>query len=304
LRGGDFLAKNIMIQGTASSVGKSVLTAILCRILKQDGYSVAPFKSQNMSSNSIIIKDNREIAIAQAIQAEAAMIEPNESMNPILLKPMSDVGSLVVLNGLPYKIMSASEYYKMKPELKRVIKEAYNKLAQCYDVIVIEGAGSPAEINLRDNDVVNMGLAELVDAPVILIGDIDRGGVFASIYGTIMLMPESERNRIKGFIINKFRGDVELLQPGIKMIEELVGKPCLGVVPYMKVNLEEEDSLIVKSDYKEWQNSTMSMEMKLEDIDLSLQQEYKKLRNKEFERLAHIVRNSVDIDKIKEIMRL
>ncbi len=293
-----------MIQGTASSVGKSVLTAILCRILKQDGYSVAPFKSQNMSSNSILIKDNKEIAIAQAIQAEAAMIEPNESMNPILLKPMSDIGSLVVLNGLPHKIMTASEYHKLKPQLKWIIKEAYNKLAQCFDIIVIEGAGSPAEINLRDNDIVNMGLAELVDAPVILIGDIDRGGVFASIYGTLMLMPESERNRVKGFIINKFRGDVELLKPGIKMIEELVNKPCLGVIPYMQVDLEEEDSLIVKSDYKEWQNPTMSMDLKQEDIGLDLQQEYKELRNNEFERLAHIVRDSIDIDKIKEIMRL
>nr|WP_083605496.1 cobyric acid synthase [Proteiniborus sp. DW1] len=293
-----------MLQGTASSVGKSILTAILCRILKQDGYSVAPFKSQNMSSKSILIEDNKEISIAQAIQAEAAMIEPNESMNPILLKPMSDIGSLVVLNGLPYKVMTASEYHKMKLELKWAIKEAYNKLAQRFDIIVIEGAGSPAEINLRDNDIVNMGLAELVDAPVILIGDIDRGGVFASIYGTLMLMPERERNRVKGFIINKFRGDVELLKPGIKMIEELVDKPCFGVVPYMQVDLEEEDSLIVKNDYKEWQNPTMSMDMKQEEPSLNLQREYRELRNREFERLAHIVRNSIDIDKIKEIMRL
>lgn len=232
-----------MIQGTASSVGKSVLTAVLCRIFKQDGYDVAPFKSQNMSSNSIYIEDNKEISIAQAIQAEAAMIEPNENMNPILLKPMSDIGSLVILNGLHYRIMTASEYHRKKPELKTLIKEAYNKLAQSFEIIVIEGAGSPAEINLRNNDIVNMGLAELVDAPVILVGDIDRGGVFASIYGTLMLMPEDERNRVKGFIINKFRGDVELLKSGIKMIEELVDKPCLGVVPYMQVDLEEEDSL-------------------------------------------------------------
>lgn len=291
-----------MLQGTASSVGKSILTATLCRILKQDGYKVAPFKSQNMSSKSINTKDNKEISIAQAMQAEAAMIQPTENMNPILLKPMSDIGSLVVLNGVPYKNMTASEYHSKKTELKGIVKEAYDKLASSFDAIVIEGAGSPAEINLRENDIVNMGLAELVDAPVILVGDIDRGGVFASIYGTIMLMSESERKRIKGFIINKFRGDVELLKPGIKMIEELVNKPCLGIVPYMQVNLEEEDSLVTKNDYNEGQKTVQSLSMNQEGTSLSLQQEIRELRNKEFERLADTARKSVDIEKIKEIM--
>ncbi|MFA5523118.1 MAG: cobyric acid synthase [Tissierellales bacterium] len=298
------MTKNIMLQGTASSVGKSILTAALCRILKQDGYNVAPFKSQNMSSKSILTKDNKEISIAQAFQAEAAMIEPTESMNPILLKPTSDIGSIVVLNGEPYLKMSASEYHKIKTSLKSLIKESYHRLASSSDVIVIEGAGSPAEINLRENDIVNMGLAELVDAPVILIGDIDRGGVFASIYGTIMLMSESERNRIKGFIINKFRGDVELLKPGIKMIEELVNKPCLGIVPYMYIDLEEEDSLVIKNvqDVKRDTNKTLGN--KQENTCLNLHQEFKELRNKEFEKLADIVRKNVDIEKIKEIMEL
>lgn len=293
-----------MLQGTASSVGKSILTAALCRVLKQDGYSVAPFKSQNMSSKSILTKDNKEISIAQAIQAEAAMIEPNERMNPILLKPMSDVGSLVVLNGEPYKSMTASEYHNKKTQLKGLIKEAYSKLASSFDTIVIEGAGSPAEINLRENDIVNMGLAELVDAPVVLIGDIDRGGVFASIYGTIMLMSEDERNRIKGFIINKFRGDVELLKPGIKMIEELIDKPCLGVVPYINIDLEEEDSLGARNDYIDISKLTMSMSMEQEMTSLKRWQEIKELRNIEFERLADTFRNSVDIERIKEIMGL
>lgn len=291
-----------MLQGTASSVGKSILTAALCRILKQDGHKVAPFKSQNMSSKSIFTKNNKEISIAQAIQAEAAMIEPTENMNPILLKPVSDIGSLVVLNGVPYKNMTASEYHKKKPELKSIIKGAYDKLASTFDTIVIEGAGSPAEINLRENDIVNMGLAELVDAPVILIGDIDRGGVFASIYGTIMLMSETERKRIKGFIINKFRGDLELLKPGIKMIEELVNKPCLGVVPYIHIDLEEEDSLVIKNDYSSPQKPTLSMSMKQENLSLNLQEELNEQRNKEFERLAETVRNSLDIKKIKETM--
>ncbi|WIV11820.1 cobyric acid synthase [Proteiniborus sp. MB09-C3] len=298
------MAKNIMFQGTASSVGKSILTATLCRVLKQDGCNVAPFKSQNMSSKSTLTKNNKEISIAQAIQAEAAMIEPDENMNPILLKPMSDIGSLVVLNGEPYKNMTASEYHNEKTELKGLIKEAYDRLASSFDTIVIEGAGSPAEINLRENDIVNMGLAELVDAPVILIGDIDRGGVFASIYGTIMLMSEDEKNRIKGFIINKFRGDLELLKPGIKMIEELVNKPCLGVVPYMNIDLEEEDSLVVKNDYNIAQKPIQLLSMKQEDASLNLQQEFKELRNKEFERLADTFRNNVDIEKIKEIMGL
>lgn len=233
----------IMFQGTASSVGKSIITAAFCRLFKQDGYKVAPFKSQNMALNAFVTSNGSEIGRAQAVQAEAAMVEPMTEMNPILLKPTSDVGSQVILNGVLYKNMTASEYHSYKTELKDAVNKAYNKLDSSFDIVVIEGAGSPAEINLRENDIVNMGLAELIDTPVILIGDIDRGGVFASIYGTIMLMTEQEKERIKGFIINKFRGDVAILNPGIKMLEELVKKPCLGVIPYMKLNIDDEDSV-------------------------------------------------------------
>ncbi len=237
-----------MVQGTASSVGKSLITAALCRILKEDGYNVAPYKSQNMALNSYITRDGKEMGRAQVVQAEAAMIEPMVEMNPILLKPTSDVGSQVIINGEVYANTNAKEYYKLKPKFKGIVKEAYDKLNNTFDAIVIEGAGSPAEINLRENDIVNMGLAELVDSPVILVGDIDRGGVFAAIYGTIMLLEAEERERIKGFIINKFRGDVELLRPGIKMIEEKIKKPCLGVIPYMSINIDDEDSVTTRFD--------------------------------------------------------
>ncbi|MEG0494726.1 MAG: cobyric acid synthase [Eubacterium sp.] len=235
--------KNIMFQGTGSSVGKSLLTAGICRILNNKGYSVAPYKSQNMALNSYITLDGKEMGRAQVVQAECARIEPSVEMNPVLLKPNSDVGCQVILNGKAEFNMNAVEYHAHKAKLTDVVMDAYNKLAETHEIIAIEGAGSPAEINLRDNDIVNMGLAEMVDAPVILIGDIDRGGVFASIYGTIKLLEPNEQARIKGFIINKFRGDVELLKPGITMIEEKVGVPCLGVVPYERLVIDDEDSV-------------------------------------------------------------
>lgn len=241
-------AKNIMFQGTGSSVGKSLLTAAVCRILNNKGYSVAPYKSQNMALNSYITLDGKEMGRAQVVQAECARIEPLVEMNPVLLKPNSDVGCQVILNGKAEFNMNAVEYHAHKAKLVDVVTEAYDKLAQNHDIIAIEGAGSPAEINLRDNDIVNMGLAELVDAPVILIGDIDRGGVFASIYGTIKLLAPEEQARIKGFIINKFRGDVELLKPGIEMIEEKVGVPCLGVIPYERLVIDDEDSVTERFD--------------------------------------------------------
>lgn len=232
-----------MFQGTASSVGKSIISAAFCRIFKDQGFDVAPFKSQNMALNSYVTIDGKEMGRAQAVQAEAARISPTVEMNPILLKPTSDVGSQVIINGKVYKNLKAMEYFKMKVEFKEVVMEAYNRLDSGFEVIVIEGAGSPAEINLRENDIVNMGLAEMVDSPVILIGDIDSGGVFASLYGTIMLLSKEERARIKGFLINKFRGDVEILKPGIKMIEEKINKPCLGVIPYMDLQIDDEDSV-------------------------------------------------------------
>lgn len=242
------MAKNIMFQGTGSSVGKSLLTAALCRILNDEGYKVAPFKSQNMALNSFITNDGKEMGRAQVVQAEAARVEPNVNMNPILLKPTSHVGSQVVLRGEVYSNMKAMDYYRNKNEFKPVIMECYNELDKNFDAIVLEGAGSPAEINLRENDIVNMGMAEMVDAPVILIGDIDKGGVFASIYGTVEILEKEESDRIKGFIINKFRGDVDILMPGIKMLEEKVKRPCLGVVPYAELNIEDEDSYTTRFD--------------------------------------------------------
>ncbi len=236
-------AKRIMVQGTMSGAGKSLLCTALCRIFRQDGFRVAPFKSQNMALNSYVTRDGLELGRAQAAQAEAAGVEPDARMNPILLKPSSDVGSQVIVNGLARGNMTAAEYFACKKTLLPEIKAAYESLAAGNDVVVIEGAGSPAEINLRENDIVNMGLAELVNAPVLLAGDIDRGGVFAQLYGTVMLLSEAERARIKGLVVNKFRGDAELLRPGLRQLEDLTGIPVLGVVPYLRVEIDDEDSL-------------------------------------------------------------
>ena len=241
-------AKCIMVQGTMSGAGKSLLCAALCRIFAQDGYRVAPFKSQNMALNSFVTRDGLEMGRAQVVQAQAAGIEPDVRMNPILLKPSSDVGSQVIVNGEVRGQMSAAAYFKMKRALIPEILSAYNSLAETVDIIVIEGAGSPAEINLKADDIVNMGLARLVDAPVLLAGDIDRGGVFAQLYGTVALLEPEERARIKGLLINKFRGDVEILRPGLAMLEEKTQLPVLGVVPYLKVDIEDEDSLSTRLD--------------------------------------------------------
>lgn len=237
------MAKAIMVQGTMSNVGKSLIAAGLCRIFKQDGYRVAPFKSQNMALNSYITKENLEMGRAQVVQAMAAGIEPSVLMNPILLKPTTDMGSQVIVMGEVQGNMKAMDYFKKKKEYLPVIKEAYEKLAEGNDIIVIEGAGSPAEINLKQDDIVNMGMAEIADAPVLLVGDIDRGGVFAQLVGTVMLLEKEEQDRIKGLIINKFRGDVRILEPGLDQIFEKCGKKVLGVVPYMDVDIEDEDSL-------------------------------------------------------------
>lgn len=237
------MAKAIMVQGTMSNSGKSFLTAGLCRVLMQDGYKVAPFKSQNMALNSYITKDGLEIGRAQAMQAEACGIEPTVDMNPILLKPTSHVGSQVIVNGEVRGNMKAMDYYRDKKQLRADVMEAYNRLDQAYDIIVIEGAGSPAEINLRENDIVNMGMAKMAKAPVLLVGDIDRGGVFAALYGTVKLLEEEEQAIIKGLVINKFRGDVEILKPGLRMIEERLDIPVLGVVPMEQLDIDDEDSL-------------------------------------------------------------
>ncbi len=237
------MAKNLMIQGTMSNAGKSLLTAGILRILKQDGYQVAPFKSQNMALNSFITADGLEMGRAQVMQAEAAGIEPDVRMNPILLKPTSDVGSQVIVNGIAQGNQKAKEYFAKKKELIPTILSAYRELEKMADIIVIEGAGSPAEINLKQNDIVNMGLAKMVDAPVLLVGDIDRGGVFAQLFGTVMLLEPEERMRIKGLMINKFRGDKTILDPGVEQIEQLCKIPMVGVIPYMNVDIEDEDSL-------------------------------------------------------------
>ena len=237
------MAKNIMIQGTMSNAGKSLLAAGLCRVLRQEGLRVAPFKSQNMALNSFITAAGGEMGRAQVVQAEAAGIAPDVRMNPILLKPTTDRGSQVIVWGRALGNMDAAAYYRRKKEFIPAVLEAYESLAAEYDVIVIEGAGSPAEINLKADDIVNMGLAKLVDAPVLLAGDIDRGGVFAQLYGTVALLEPEERQRIKGLIINKFRGDPAILRPGLGDLERLCGIPVAGVIPYLHVDIDYEDSL-------------------------------------------------------------
>ena len=232
-----------MIQGTASNAGKSLLAAGLCRIFKQDGYRTAPFKSQNMALNSFITREGLEMGRAQVMQAEAAGIEPDVRMNPILLKPTGDMASQVIVNGEVRGNYAAKDYFRDKTALIPEVKKAYESLAAEYDIIVIEGAGSPAEINLKRDDIVNMGMAKLAKAPVLLVGDIDRGGVFASLAGTMLLLDPDEKALVKGTVINKFRGDLSILELGLRTLEELTGVPVLGVVPYLTLAVDDEDSL-------------------------------------------------------------
>ncbi|MFC4596652.1 cobyric acid synthase [Cohnella hongkongensis] len=249
VRGGTGRAKAVsrvlMIQGTASDVGKSVLTAALCRIFAQDGWSVAPFKSQNMSLNSYVTADGKEIGRAQGMQADACGVAATTDMNPILLKPSSDRTSQVVVHGKPYRTMDAFSYRsEYLAEAGAIAREALERLRSKYEIVVMEGAGSPAEINLKDRDIVNMRMAAWADSPVLLVADIDRGGVFAALVGTLELLEPEERDRVRGFVINKFRGDVELLRPGLEWLERRTGKPVVGVVPYLAdLRLEAEDSL-------------------------------------------------------------
>jgi adenosylcobyric acid synthase len=236
--------KALMIQGTASNVGKSIVTTAFCRIFADMGIKVAPFKAQNMALNSFVTTKGFEIGRAQAVQAEAAGIEPTVEMNPILLKPTTDSGSQVIVMGRPVGNYTARKYYAMKERSLGIIREAYNTLCERFDLLVIEGAGSPAEINLMEQDIVNMRTAEMADAPVILVSDIDRGGVFASLLGTLELLPDPQRERVKGLLINKFRGDVTLFQSGIGEIERRSNKPVVGVLPWVSdLRIEEEDSV-------------------------------------------------------------
>lgn len=274
----------IMIQGTTSSAGKSIMVTALCRIFSNAGFRVVPFKSQNMSSKYYVLDGGKKISTAQALQAIAARVEPDVKMNPVLLIPNSDMGSEVIVNGESRGHMEARRYFEYKNSLRSEIRKIFLELEKCYDIVVIEGAGSPAEINLKENDIVNMGMAKMADSKVFLVADIDRGGVFASLYGTYMLLEEEERKRIKGFIINKFRGDKSLLTSGIQMIEDLTGIPVVGVIPYMHIELADEDSLV---DYAKKCNTEVQT---LEDME------------RELDRLAEVVLAHLNMNAVYSAM--
>lgn len=274
----------IMIQGTTSSAGKSMTAMALCRIFTEDGYNVYPFKSQNMSREYSFTPEGKKISVAQAIQAVAAGKKPQVNMNPILLVPDTNTGSQVIVQGQEMGLMEAREYFNYRKTLKKSIMETYEKIQNENDIVVIEGAGSPAEINLLQDDIVNMGMAEMADAPVLLVTDIDRGGAFAALYGTVMLLEPEERNRIKGMIINKFRGDKTLLDPGIEMIQDKLGIPVVGVVPYTVMDIADEDSIIEGKEKSEFD---------IEDIE--------RLES-EIDRFSQVVRESLDMDYIYSLV--
>ena len=279
------LAKTLMIQGTASSVGKSILVTALCRIFRQDGLHVAPFKSQNMTLNSSVTGRGEEMGRAQMVQAEAAGVEPDINMNPILLKPGADSRVQVVVLGKPAMTVTAGEYGRHANKLLSLAGESLARLRSAYDVIVIEGAGSPAEINIKANEIVNMRIAKLAEASVLLVGDIDKGGVFASLIGTLALLDEVERDIIKGLIINKFRGDIALLQPGLDYLESYTSKPVIGVMPYYHdILIPEEDSALVSNE----KPPCLPLPGRLEQYD----------------RLADIVRSSLNMKLVYEICGL
>lgn len=276
----------IMVQGATSSAGKSLLCTGLCRYFYKKGLKVFPFKSQNMSRNAFVDEDGHKIATAQVQQAFACNRKPDVKMNPVLLIPKTDVGSTVVLFGEEFKDMKAREYFEYKKELLPIIEKTFAEIESENDIVVVEGAGSPAEINLRENDIVNMGLAELVDLPVILVADIDRGGVFASLYGTVMLLSENERKRIKGLVINKFRGDKTLLDSGIEQIEKLTGIPVIGTIPYVKLNIPDEDSLV---DYDKPANHGG---VSREELEI------------EFDKLMNAIAENMDMKLVEEVAGL
>jgi len=259
------LARALMIQGTGSHAGKSLLVTAFCRIFKQMGYRVAPFKAQNMALNSFITKEGGEMGRAQVVQAEAAGVTPSVDMNPVLIKPQSDIGAQVIIQGKVVGNYSAVEYHSYKKEAIKIVKESYKRLAKKFDLILIEGAGSPAEINLKRHDIVNMRVAQMADAPVLIVSDIDRGGVFASLIGTMELLTTSEKKRVKGFIINKFRGDLNLLKPGLAFIKRKTGIKVLGVIPFIKdIYIQDEDSVSLEKKF------TMNTNGKLDIAVLNL----------------------------------
>ncbi|QQS86750.1 cobyric acid synthase [Fusobacterium canifelinum] len=257
---------NLMVVGTSSGAGKSLFVTALCRIFYKDKYKVSPFKSQNMALNSYITKDGKEMGRAQVVQAEASGLEPDVNMNPILLKPSTMNKIQIIVCGKSIGNMSGVEYNQYKKNLIPILKETYSKIEDKNDIVVIEGAGSPAEINIKEEDISNFAMARIADAPVILVADIDRGGVFASIYGTIMLLKEEDRKRIKGIVINKFRGNKEVLKSGFEIIENLTGVKTLGVIPYTDIDIEDEDSLTEK--YKSFKLNKNSNKIKISVIKL------------------------------------
>ncbi|WP_367344086.1 cobyric acid synthase [Methanomethylovorans sp.] len=259
----DKSTKKLLVLGTASDVGKSIMVTGLCKILSER-YKVAPFKAQNMSLNSWITKDGKEIGIAQAVQAKAAGIDPTADMNPVLLKPKGDRTSQVIILGEPYADKSAGNYYDSISETMEVVKGALDRLGEKYELIVMEGAGGAAEINLYNRDIVNVGTARLTHAPIILVGNIESGGVFASLYGTVALLPDDIRSNVKGFVINKFRGDPAILEPGLRQLEEMTGIPVLGVLPYYKLNIPSEDSMAIIS------KNSNAFSSSLNDVDIAV----------------------------------
>lgn len=287
------MGKAIMIQGTSSGAGKSTVVTGLCRVLKQAGYSVAPFKAQNMSSNAHFLENGLQMARSQAIAAYACGIRPQVDMNPVLLKPADISGSEVVLNGASIGNLKNFEYNQLKRRLSDDIACAYNRLLDHYDIVVVEGAGSPVELNLKENDVVNMGFAVKADCPVILVADISRGGVFASVYGTVMLLEERERALVKGIVVNKFHGYKEHFKSGIDILEKITNKPVLGVLPYMDVNIEDEDSLVGAGNMKT-EKSLMEK--------LRKPMTYQEYMETEFDKLADSVRENIDISRILEMI--
>lgn len=276
--------RGVMIQGTASDVGKTLFLTALCRILANEGYHVAPFKSQNMSNHTYITKDGLEIAKAQALQAKAAKIEPTVWMSPIILKPGTDVQSEVVMLGEPVGSVSGRAYRDVYYERGLdVIKKSLSMLEEPFDFVIMEGAGSPVEVNLKDKELVNMKVAELADVPVILVADINRGGVFASIVGTLELLTASERKRVRGIVVNKFRGDISMFEDGVKWIEDKVNIPVLGVIPYLEHRLEAEDSLSEQTMQEHGVENQTTVE-------------------EDFDDLANQVKQSIDVEEIKKII--
>lgn len=286
------MAKIIMVQGTASGVGKSILSTALCRILVQNGLTVAPFKSQNMSSNYHLLPNGDKMARSQAIAAYACRIQPSADMNPILLMPHNTGGTQVILCGKSVGNMSSLAYRAYKKKAREESLAALHRLSSAYDVIVVEGAGSPVEMNLIKDDIVNMGLAQAINAPVILVSDINRGGVFASLYGTMMLLSKEQRALVKGLVINKFKGDISHFGEGKSMIEQLCSKPVLGIIPYTDVRIEDEDSL---TDFGCAQKTRASITAQTHSSD---DESYMAFLDAEFDRIAQHFRMHLDMEKI------